>query len=256
MPKFVQFVTQVSVGVFLAVVSCTAGASGQSPTIERAVNDASRLQRHRDRDASRQPSQVLEAAGVKSSDTVLDIASFGGYYTALLSRVVGESGRVYAVDSGLAIEALQQFNLGALTPRFLMEDQRRNVVYSVAQRLDALSVPEPVDAAFLVLNYHDTVWTGENRDRMNRAIYDALKPGGIYVVIDHNAAEGAGFSQVNTIHRIERRAVRAEVLRAGFELAGDHDFLRNAKDAKDKHIVDPSIRGQTDRFVLIFRKPR
>ena len=229
--------------------------SANAQPVEDAIADTTRLERHRERDGSRKPDKILELSGVGDGDAVLDIASFGGYYTALLSRVVGPDGKVFAVDSGLAIDALQQFNLGALTPQFLADDQRKNVIYSVAARLDGLAVPEPVDAAFLVLNYHDTVWLGEDRLKMNRAVFRALKPGGRYIVVDHNTVESAGFSQVNTIHRIESSAVRQEILEAGFELVGEADFLRNPDDPRDQHIVHPSIRGRTDRFVLVFRKP-
>lgn len=241
---------------FLLLLMLIASASAQAfGPVEDAVDDPTRLERHRERDMSRKPAQVLRLSGIQPGDTVLDVAPFGGYYTALLSRVVGDAGHVYAVDSGLAIDALQQFNLGALTPTFMADDQRKNVTYSVAKRLDGIGVPHRLDAAFLILNYHDTVWLGEDRLKMNQAIFNMLKPGGRYVVIDHNTSIGVGAAHVNTIHRIEDGFVRDEVLKVGFRLVSEADFLANPQDGHDKHIVDPSIRGRTDRFVLVFEKP-
>ena len=107
----------------------------------------------------------------------------------------------------------------------------------------------------MVLFYHDTAWDGTDRAAMNRAIFDALRPGGVYLVVDHNAPEGSGLAAVNDTHRIEASVVRAEIESAGFIFDGQSDVLANAEDPRDISVFDDSIRRMTDRFVYRFRKP-
>jgi predicted methyltransferase len=115
-----------------------------------------------------------------------------------------------------------------------------------------------LDAVLIVLFYHDTVWLGADRARMNAGVFSVLKHGGIYGVIDHSARAGAGTGETQTLHRIEESAVVAEIEKAGFKLDGSADFLRNPSDARDWN-DSPSAagerRGTSDRFVLKFRKP-
>lgn len=248
------FLTTVSAAVLITVAN-PVSAQGNGDAIARAVADTSRPTSHTARDAKRHPAKILKAAGVKPGDTVADLGAFGGYYTALLSRVVGAEGTVYAMDYGLAIEKLPQFNLGRLTPAYMQQDPRENVVFTVQKRFDALKATKPLDAAFIVQHYHDTIWTGEDRIEMGKAILRALKPGGRFVVIDHSAVAGAGEQVSQTLHRVDPARVRSEMLAAGFELAGDYDYLANPDDARDLMIANPAIRGKTDRFVLVFQKP-
>lgn len=252
--KIKAFITTVSAVIMVAATS-PISADNNDEAIARAVADTSRPTSHRARDAMRHPEKILEAAGVKPGDTVADLGAFGGYYTALLSRVVGDEGTVYAMDYGLAIEKLPQFNLGRLTPAYMQQDPRENVVFTVQKRFDALKPTKPLDAAFIVQHYHDTVWTGEDRIKMGKAILDALKPGGHFVVIDHSAVPGAGDEVSQTLHRVDPGRVKTEMLQAGFELAGDYDYLANPDDTRDLMIANPGIRGKTDRFVLVFQKP-
>jgi predicted methyltransferase len=110
----------------------------------------------------------------------------------------------------------------------------------------------------LVLLYHDTVWMKVDRARMNRAIFQALKPGGVFAIVDHSARPGAGLSEVQTLHRIEEPTLRGEIEAAGFRLAASGEFLRNAKDARDWNdspMAAGERRGTSDRFVLAFVKP-
>ena len=109
--------------------------------------------------------------------------------------------------------------------------------------------------AFMVLFYHDTYWQEVDRPAMNQRIFRALKPGGIYGIIDHHAAAGAGADVVKTLHRIEREMVVAELLEAGFMLDAESDLLAHADDARSLNVFDPAVRGKTDQFVLRFRKP-
>jgi len=115
-----------------------------------------------------------------------------------------------------------------------------------------------LDRVVIVLFYHDTVWMNVNRRRMNDAVFRALRPGGLYVVIDHSARPGAGYAEVRTLHRIEEAAVRREVEEVGFRFARESDFLRNPTDPRDWN-DSPSAagerRGTSDRFALAFVKP-
>jgi predicted methyltransferase len=115
-----------------------------------------------------------------------------------------------------------------------------------------------LDAVFVVLFYHDTVWMGADRDKMNRAVFAALKPGGRYIVVDHSAKDGSGVNDVKSLHRIEERVVVDEVTRAGFHLAAVGDFLRNPSDMRDWNDSPMAVadrRGKSDRFVLKFDEP-
>jgi predicted methyltransferase len=115
-----------------------------------------------------------------------------------------------------------------------------------------------LDAVINVLTYHDTTWLGVDRDKMNKAVFDALKPGGEYVIVDHAAADGHGVSDSQTLHRIEKKTVVEEIERAGFKAAGEGDFLRNASDTHDWNaapFASADKRGTSDRFVLKFVKP-
>ena len=115
-----------------------------------------------------------------------------------------------------------------------------------------------LDAVLMVLFYHDTVWLKVDRAKMNKAVFDALKTGGVYGIVDHAARAGAGTSAAQTLHRIEEKTVIDEVTKAGFKLAGEADFLRNPNDKRDWNdapMAAADKRGTSDRFVLKFVKP-
>lgn len=217
-----------------------------------AVDDATRLEEHQARDAGRKPKKVLALTGIKSGQKVADLAAGSGYYTALLSRIVGERGVVYAVDPVRIFEAFP--NASKTFPAYLENDPRENIEYSV-QKFDELAFPQPLDAVMMGLYYHDTVWTGVDRTAMNKAIFDALKPGGVYIITDHNAADGAGDDVTKSLHRMPKGVIKPEVLAAGFELAAESDALANADDRPDASVFDETLRGKTDRVVYVFRKP-
>ncbi len=125
--------------------------------------------------------------------------------------------------------------------------------------IDDLVAPESLDAVWTSQNYHDlhNPFAKATADIavVNRKVYDALKPGGLYIVLDHAAAKGSGLRDTETLHRIDEAAVKSEVEAAGFKLAGESNALRNPDDAHDKVVFDAAIRHKTDQFILIFRKP-
>jgi predicted methyltransferase len=123
----------------------------------------------------------------------------------------------------------------------------------------AFATPEPVDLVFTVQNYHDYPDKFMGRiDPMvfNRAVYKALKPGGVFLVVDHVAEAGSGMRDTDTLHRIDPAIVKQQVTAAGFVFEGESDVLRNPADDHRKVVFDKSIRGHTDQFVYRFLKPR
>lgn len=223
-----------------------------APLIEAAVSDQTRLADQVERDAGRKPAELIAFSGIQPGETIADIAVGGGYYTAILSRYLGDDGKIHAVDPARIFEAFPQAAEGF--PNYIENDPRANVTYSV-QELDAFEVSEPLDHILMVLYYHDTLWTGEDRDKMNAAFFDALKPGGSFLVVDHDGEPGAAAEIGKTLHRMDCTLISPEVTRAGFVLEASADFLENPDDPLTVSVFDPEWRGKTDRCVLKFRKP-
>ena len=222
--------------------------------IRALVDAADRAPEDRALDAGRKPGELLAFAGVHAGMKVGEIAAAGGYTTEFLARAVGPTGAVYAENS----KGLIGF-VGPAWDKRLARPAMKPAV-RVDRELDDPLPPEAkdLDAVFIVLFYHDLYWIKSDRDKMNAAIFAALKPGGIYVVVDHSAAQGAGDSQVKTLHRIEESVVRADVEKAGFRLIETGGFLRNPADARDWNASPMAAgpkRGTSDRFVLKFEKP-
>jgi predicted methyltransferase len=232
-----------------------APASTPSPAVQAVVDASDRSPQDRELDAGRHPGELLAFAGITPGMRVADLAAGLGYTTEILARAVGPMGVVYSQNNKLVVT---RFADKPWSER-LAKPVLKNVV-RVEREFDAPLPPEAnnLDAVFVVLFYHDAVWMGADRDKMNRAVFDALKPGGEYIVVDHSAKSGSGLGDVKTLHRIDEQAVLSEVSRAGFRLAGSADFLRNPSDARDWNdspMVAADRRGKSDRFVLKFVKP-
>ncbi len=231
-------------------------ADGIDATIAAAVADPSRPPTDTERDANRKPAQTLAFAGVKPGDKVADYGTGSGYFTRLLSAIVGANGHVYAsVPSGL----LQYPNIVkgiAEVEQFAYKHP--NVTVTYAAPIDAARYAEPLDLFWIAQNYHDLPddFMGPvDMAAFNRAVYAALKPGGAYVVLDHVAAQGSPANVTDTLHRIEPSLVRRQVEAAGFRFESESKLLANPDDPHTKGPFDPSIRGHTDQFILKFRKP-
>lgn len=234
-------------GIALGVPGCATDAPAPRIDYASILADPIRPEADRVRDPDRRPAELVAFAGVRTGDRVAELAPGGGYFTRILSGVVGPEGRVYAMSSR-ASPALQE--LAAARP---------NVVVTVAEP-GTIPAPEPVDIVWTTLNYHDfkNVKSGDSDGAaaINAAAYRALRPGGLYLVVDHDTAAGAGASQTSTLHRIEGALVRREVESAGFRLDSESDLLRHSADDHGTRVQETGIRGKTDQFVLRFRKPR
>jgi predicted methyltransferase len=239
-----------------AATATTAAAAVSVPDALRAVVDApDRSAADRALDAGRHPAETLAFFGVRPGQRVAELFAGGGYTAELLARAVGPDGRVFGQNNRFALERFAEAPWSAR----LATPAMRNVT-RVDRELDAPLPPEAshLDAVFFLLSYHDTVWMQTDRAAMNRAVFQALRPGGVYAIIDHNAAAGHGVADAQTLHRIEQSTLVAEVLAAGFRLDGEADFMRNPADARDWSASPRTAaerRGTSDRFVLRFVRP-
>jgi len=224
------------------------------PAVQALVDAADRSEDDKKLDAGRHPGELLAFLGLKPGDRVAELGAGGGYTTELLARAVGPRGRVWGVNNAFIMKFAEK-----PWGERLKKPGLKNVV-RVDKEFDAPLPPDAksLDAVVINLFYHDTVWMGVDRDKMNKAIFDSLRRGGQYVIVDHSAPEGSGTEDVKTTHRIDELFVLRDVERVGFHHAGSADFLRNQADTRDWNDSPRESgerRGTSDRFVLRFIKP-
>ena len=224
--------------------------------IAAAVADSNRPDADKLRDANRKPVQTLEFLGVKPGEQIAEILPGSGYFTRIFSKAVGPSGHVYALVPERPANAPANLPDLAGAVKAIAADPNYTNVTVVIQPLTKLVTPAPVDLVFTAQNYHDLHNFPVDVVAFNRTILDSLKPGGLYVVLDHSAPAGSGLADTKTLHRIDADVVKQEVTAAGFEFVGASDVLANAADSRTAAVFDPSIRGKTDQFILKFRKPK
>jgi predicted methyltransferase len=237
--------------VGLAIPSAHA-ATGIPRYITAAVSDSARPAADTARDSSRKPAETLAFAGVKPGNWVLELAPGRGYFTRLLSTVVGPRGEVtnYSISQPSKPDAPPP-PIVALAA----EPHYSNVKVHL-QRLIDVKPTNSFDLVWTTQNYHDFHnIEGFDVATLNRAIFAALKPGGIYLVLDHAAEAGSGLRDTKTLHRIDEDTVKQEVKAAGFVLVGESRILHNKDDPHTSKVFDGSIQGHTDQFILKFRKP-
>lgn len=231
-------------------------AEGEPAALAQAVVAApDRSPEDKALDNGRHPDELLAFAALQPGMQVADLGAGGGYTTELLARAVGSTGRVWGQNNKFMLE---RFAEGPWSTR-LQKPVMANVT-RVDRDFDDPLPPEAkdLDLVINVLFYHDTVWLKTDRDAMNKGIFNALRSGGHYVIVDHAAAAGAGDTVAESLHRIEEGLVVEEVTRAGFELESKGAFLANAQDERDWNASPRAAgekRGTSDRFVLKFRKP-
>jgi predicted methyltransferase len=220
--------------------------------IEKGVNAPDRAGGDKLLDAGRRPSQVMTFFGIAPGMKVADLYAGGGYTTELLARIVGPEGKVYSQNAPFPPKFKK---IEKAWNQRLKEPALANVII-VRKPFDAEDLipakPGSLDAVLIHLNYHDLVRHGVNRNKVNTSVLRALKPDGVYGIVDHSAQPGSGFRDVKTLHRIDEKAVIKEVERAGFRLVATSSALRHRED--DRTTSAFAHRGTTDRFMLKFVK--
>lgn len=243
----------------IAYFGASAVAAAALPAyVTAALSDPARPQSDRERDAARKSGESIALAGLKPGDRVADVYPGGGYYSRIFSRVVGPAGTVYAiVPQAVAAPGAVSYTKAQFGAAYA------NVTVMV-EPLDTIRAPKPLDVVWVGKVYHDlpNVEMGPaDIAAMNRAIFKALKPGGVYVVTDHAATPGSGFLDLDPDnskrkHRIDPAVVKQQVTVAGFVLEAESNLLANPVDDHTASVFDASIRGRTDQFFFVFRKPR
>ena len=241
-----------------APASATPSAEASpAPDIAALLAAPTRSAEDKERDARDRPAEVLALGGFKAGDTVADILAGSGYYSEILSGIVGPQGQVLLVND----ERYDAFGKEGYTQR--LADGRLANVRHVVGPADALGMGEGVlDGAVIVMSYHDLYWVDEKKpgqqkidaDQFMAQIARALKPGAALLVVDHSAKPGTGSADAQTLHRIDEQFTTADFGKHGLVLETSSDLLRNAADDRSKNVFDPAIRGSTDRFVHLYRK--
>ena len=255
------FPVAIAIAVWGATAAAKGGAASQgevppavSSAIMQAINSPDRPAADKQLDAGRHPDQILAFFGIAPGMHVADLWAGPGYTTELLARTVGPSGKVYSQNGPFP----PAFKKGEETWKARLKEPGMSNVVELQKPFDhpddILPVPsESLDAVIIDMNYHDMVGRGYDRTKINAAVFKALKPGGVYGVIDNSAAPGSGARDANTLHRIDEAFETNEIKQAGFKLAAVSAVLRNPKDDRTWFVM--KHRGEQDRFVLKFVKP-
>jgi predicted methyltransferase len=235
---------------------CGGAAFAAPAMIEKAVSDSARPATDTSRDAGRHPAELLAFAGVRPGMVVVDMLPGAGYFTRIFSKAVGPKGRVYAYfgsqyDARLKTQGKDpdhQFtDLAAIYPN----------LHVIHGPLEDFVTPVAVDMVWTSNNYHDTHNKQYAMDvaKVNKAVFASLKHGGLYIVVDHRAAKGAGLAVTETLHRMDEDITKTEVEAAGFKLVAESKVLTNPEDDQAKRVFEAGEHDHTDQFVLKFRKP-
>ncbi len=237
--------------------AAAAPATTMESIVEAAVASPGRTDADRERDVGRKPGKVLEFFGIAPGMTVLDMFSGGGYYTEMLSHIVGSDGRVVAHTN----TAYAGFVGDEAVNRYA-DNRLANVANLLAENNELQLPAAEFDAVMLILSYHDIYyvdaansWPKINGPKLIAELEKGLKPGGMLAVVDHYAEAGSPRETGGSLHRIDPQIVISELEADGFVLEAKSDVLRNMEDDYSKGMFDPEVRGKTDRFVLKFRKP-
>jgi predicted methyltransferase len=225
--------------------------------IELAVANRQRSDADRDRDQTSKPIEVLHFAGVRPGMRVLDLLSGGGYYSEILSYVVGPEGIVVAHTNDI----YEEYHKSEISERY-RQNRLPNVVRLISNPPELQLESESFDVVFLVLAYHDVYYVSESnpkhpeidRNRFFQQLHDCLKQGGTLVIVDHAAKSGTGKDAAQDLHRIDEEFARRDIELAGFKFVSETDVLRNPDDDRSISVFDDRVRWRTDRFVFRFEK--
>ena len=238
----------------ILALSSSAAQAAVPANIAAALADKARPAEDAARDALRKPGEVLALGEVKTGGKVVDLVMGGGYFTRILSAAVGPKGQVIGYQPAEFIQFQASYG----------ENQKKVAaayanVTPLTSTFGTLDLPDGMDLVLTVQNYHDLHLTPFPKDTaatVNAEVFKSLKPGGIYLVVDHVAAAGSGLEAAMSIHRIDPAIVRKEVEAAGFKLDSESPLLRDASDPLTANVFSPAIRGKTDQFIMKFRKPK
>jgi predicted methyltransferase len=208
------------------------------------------------RDADRKPAETLMFTGVAPGEQIAELLPGGGYFTRIMAKAVGANGHVYALVPARQPDDPPNTPDFSARVKAIAADPAYANVSVVVEPFGQLKTPVPVDLVWTSQNYHDLHnLPGLDLGVFNQMVFEALKPGGTYLILDHATEPGVGSSQTSTLHRIDPEIVKREVLAAGFVFAGESNLLRNPQDPHTAKVFDPTIRGRTDQFILKFKKP-
>ncbi len=245
----------IAAGTALAAATLAYAAS-KPKDVSAALSSKLRPAADVELDAGRHAAAILSLTDLKAGGKAADVFPGGGYYTRIFATMVGPKGKVYAVVPQEAAEKPYK----PLEPmKALAAQAGYGHVVPFVQPMKAFDPPEKLDLVFISQFYHDmhnASYGGPDIAPVNKAVFNALKPGGVYLVIDHSAPDGSGLRDTNTTHRIDVEAIKTEVVAAGFVLEQTSEVLRNPDDPRTANVFTPAVRGKTDQFVLKFRKPK
>jgi len=236
--------------VALCLVASAAGAEDLGQRLAKG----SRSDADKARDAGRKPADVISFLGIEPGMTVVDVIAAGGWYTEVLAEAVGPDGKVYAHNTAFTLQFREGANDKAMNAR-LEKARLPNVERLDREIADLGLTPGTIDAAITALNFHD-IYNGYGSDTASgflAAIYDILKPGGVFGIIDHVGRPGFDNEK---LHRIDPKTVEQLARAAGFIVEGRSKLLANPRDDHATNVFDAAIRGKTDRFLLKLRKPK
>ncbi len=228
--------------VALCALVLAAGCAASSADYNAVLTNTNRPENERQLDAVRKPQEVMAFYGVKKGDKVADLFAARGYYTAILSQLVGPEGVVYSANAAVRPELHERVKQPGMANVRVIDGPFEKV---------ALPQDGSLDFVFIHLDYHELA--ADARAAMNRRVFAALKRGGAYGVVDHSAAAGRGDQDAKTFHRIEKALVIKDATAAGFRLAEEGSMLARADDTRDFSVT--KLRDRSDRFVLKFVKP-
>jgi predicted methyltransferase len=245
----------------LSLAACAVGRADSVPPtrviVEAAISDPRRPDDQIKLDATRKPAISVLFSEAKPGDRIADVMSGNGYFTRILSQVVGPAGHVYAYIPSEQIAHCSPQEIAG-TQAIARDSSYRNVTLLTGSLTD-FRLPKELDLIWMSQSYHDlhdSFLGPANVAVLNKTIFDALKPGGVFLVIDHVAEAGSGLRDTETLHRIDPVRMKNEIEAAGFVLESQSDALRNTADDHKLAIFNPNIRGRTDQVLLRFRKPQ
>jgi predicted methyltransferase len=241
--------------IILALVAAPAAVTAKKDApYAAALSNAARPEADRARDAVRKPAELLAFARVKPGQKVADFIMGGGYLTHVLAGAVGPKGKVYAFQPAEFIG----FRAAYGTEQDAVAKAHANVI-PIRMPLSQFAMAEQLDTIITVQNFHDLYlkpMPAGTADKVKTALFAALKPGGMLIVVDHVALPGSGVDAANSLHRIDPAFARAELEKAGFRFEGEVSTWRRADDPHSTNVFSPAIRGKTDQFAYRFRKPK